>query len=312
MTFAPETEQAQRDLAAWLAAVQRGAGRCLVAGINGAQGSGKTTWCRELERRLAGRHGVRAVTLALDDFYLTRAERERLAREVHPLFLTRGVPGTHDTELGRSVLARLRGGEGARLPRFEKARDDRAPEAEWGAWHGGADVVLFEGWCVGAVPQAPGALAVPCNDLERDEDPGGVWRGRVNAALAAEYADWFSGVDLLIQLDPGSWEAVHALRRDQEQALARELVRTGRPGRVMSDPELLRFLAHYERLTRWMLDEMCHRAAGRVRVEARRVVEVLLRPADEVAANLTTFRFPFDTGTGNAHLPSKPHLHGSC
>ncbi|MBW8745017.1 MAG: hypothetical protein JF628_11865 [Sphingomonas sp.] len=88
-------------------------------------------------------------------------------------------PGTHDTALGIVTLDRLRAGEPTRLPRFDKARDDRAPPDAWPEACAPCDLVIFEGWCVGAVPQAEGALAEPVNDLERIEDPDARWRRAV-------------------------------------------------------------------------------------------------------------------------------------
>ena len=81
-------------------------GHPLVLGICGAQGSGKSTLAEALAERLE-RDGLACAVLSLDDLYLTRAERERLARGVHPLLATRGPPGTHDTSLGIAVLDAL-------------------------------------------------------------------------------------------------------------------------------------------------------------------------------------------------------------
>src|SRR4026208_2618132 len=78
---------------------ERWEGRPLIVGINGAQGSGKSTLCKCLEVLLV-EHQQRGVTVSLDDLYLTRAERLEAAMDHHPLFATRGVPGTHDIALG--------------------------------------------------------------------------------------------------------------------------------------------------------------------------------------------------------------------
>ncbi|MGZ3267744.1 MAG: kinase, partial [Croceibacterium sp.] len=168
--------------------------RPLLVGFNGAQGSGKTTLCRFLELLLAERD-LNAVTLSLDDLYLPRAERKQAAADHHPLFATRGVPGTHDVELSMAILDRLLSRKPTDLPIFDKATDDRAP----GTRHveGPVDVVLFEGWCVGAAPQSAAALREPVNTLERDEDPRGTWRREVNRRLATDYAELFARIDLL-------------------------------------------------------------------------------------------------------------------
>ena len=224
--------------------------RPLLVGINGAQGSGKTTLCRFLEPLLAER-GLAAATLALDDLYLTRAAREGLGANIHPLFVTRGVPGTHDVALGQAILDRLLAGQSAELPIFDKASDDRAADTRHVA--GPVDIVLFEGWCVGARPQPSAALAEPVNALERDEDPTGTWRRAVNRRLATDYAELFARLDMLIMLKVPDFEAVRAHRRLQESKL-------GTGPAVMDDAALERFLAHYQRLTEAMLEEMPARA----------------------------------------------------
>lgn len=238
------------DAIAWRA----GERRPLVVGINGAQGAGKSTLCRFLEALLEQR-GLRAATLSLDDLYLTRAERLALARDEHPLFATRGVPGTHDVVLGEAILDALRAGRATVLPRFDKAADDRAPNGT--TIEGPVDVVLFEGWCVGAVPQPAAILREPINRLEAEEDPDGTWRREVNRRLATDYAELFARIDLLVMLKVESFEAVRANRRLQEHKLA---ARNPTGEALMDDAALDRFLMHYERLTRWMLREMPRRA----------------------------------------------------
>jgi D-glycerate 3-kinase len=224
--------------------------RPLLVGINGAQGSGKSTVCRFLEVLLAER-GLVAVTLSLDDLYLTRAERQAAAAAIHPLFATRGVPGTHDVPLGMAVLDRLLAGEPADLPRFDKAADDRASASRH--VEGPVDVVLLEGWCIGAAPQSSDALGEPLNDLERDEDSDGTWRRDVNRRLASDYAELFARIDLLIMLKVPDFEAVRANRRLQEEKL-------GAGPAVMDHAALDRFLAHYQRLTEHMFAELPARA----------------------------------------------------
>ena len=191
----------------------------LVVGLCGAQGSGKSTVAAGAAAALEA-DGLRCAILALDDLYLSKADRERLARGVHPLFATRGPPGTHDVELGLTILRALKTGETARAPRFDKLCDDRSPKA-WRTETEPFDVILFEGWCVGAAPQAEAALADPINALERDEDPHGVWRRFVNAALAGPYRSLFAQFDRLVMLQAPGFDVVERWRLQQEDANAR-------------------------------------------------------------------------------------------
>jgi D-glycerate 3-kinase len=225
-------------------------GRPLIVGVNGGQGSGKSTLCKFLEVLLV-EHNQRGITLSLDDLYLTRAERTKLAEDIHPLFATRGVPGTHDVALGMAVLDALIEGRPVVLPRFDKVADDRA--AEGTPVEQRVDVILFEGWCVGAAPQPAAALRQPVNRLEAEEDADGVWRREVNRRLATDYAELFARIDLLVMLKVPDFDAVHAHRRRQEQRLG------PRPA-VMDEAALDRFLAHYQRLTEWMFAQMPERA----------------------------------------------------
>lgn len=254
--FADLADRLHRPLAARIAG-WAGEGRApLVVGICGPQGSGKSTLAALVRRLLAAR-GLKVATLSIDDLYLTKAERARLAREVHPLLATRGVPGTHDPALGLAVLQALGRPETTALPRFDKAADDRAPETSWPRVEGPVDVVLLEGWCVGARPQPAARLAAPVNALERDEDPDGAWRGFANAALAGPYAPLFARVDRLVLLTAPDFAVVRAWRGQQEARLRARLAAEGRdPALAMDDAALDRFVAHYERLTRWIAEDL--------------------------------------------------------
>lgn len=264
--YARVVETVCAPLAEQIAARRTGPG--FVVGICGPQGSGKSTLTAALAHLLEAR-GLKVAVLSIDDLYLTRAERRALAREVHPLLATRGVPGTHDVELGVAVLEALgRPGEVV-LPRFDKAADDRAPGGT--AVEGPVDVILFEGWCVGARPQGEADLAAPVNALEREEDAGGAWRASVNAALAGPYRRLFTPIGYQVLLQAPGFEAVLAWRGEQEAKLRARLASQGQDmARAMDDAGVARFIAHYERLTRWILAEMPARADLVLKMDADR------------------------------------------
>lgn len=245
----------------------RDPGRLFVLGLCGAQGCGKSTLASALAARLEAA-GLRVATLSLDDLYLRRAERAELAARLHPLFATRGVPGTHDIALGLETIAALERGEAAPLPRFAKGADDRLDQALWPKAPAGCQVLLFEGWCLGAAPQDPAALAQPVNALEAQEDRQAIWRGHVNAQLSGPYAALWARIDRLVLLAAPDWPVVARWREEQEAAL-----RAGGGGaRVMSPDQVLRFIQHYERLTRHVLTEMPARADLVVGLDAARAV----------------------------------------
>lgn len=262
-------------LAEWIAREHRNAGVRLV-GINGAQGSGKSTLARRLATQLDTGHDLRIAVLGLDDLYLTRAERQRLAADVHPLLATRGVPGTHDVALGLNLLAdlpRLRSGTSLRIPRFIKALDDRAPSAEWRTITGPVDLVLFEGWCVGTPAQAESLLQPALNKLEAHEDADGCWRRWVNAQLAGPYQPLFAQVQRLIFLQAPDFDCVWDWRLQQEHG--DNVQEAAQGSRLMDESTLRRFIAHYERLTRHALATLPQTTDAVVELTRQRGVRAL-------------------------------------
>ncbi|MEO0973027.1 MAG: hypothetical protein AAFX85_08015 [Pseudomonadota bacterium] len=243
------------------------ADRPLLVGINGCQGSGKSTLARFFAVILREAGAYQCPEVSIDDLYHTRARRESLAAEIHPLLGTRGVPGTHDLALGTAVIDALLDAARERpvaIPRFHKSVDDRAPEDEWTNWQGAAHAVLFEGWCVACTPQADEDLGAALNPLEASEDPQEVWRRYVNESLTHAYQALFARIDYLVFLQAPSFECVHDWRRKQEHKLAERLRADTAPAeafsRVMSDEQLDRFIQHYERLTRHMLATLPRKA----------------------------------------------------
>ncbi|TNF33481.1 MAG: hypothetical protein EP315_08310 [Gammaproteobacteria bacterium] len=246
-------------LAAWLN--QQYSGRTLYIGLNGSQGAGKTTLAKLLAGILTNGFEKKVLVLSIDDFYLGRQQRRALAASVHPLLATRGVPGTHDTELILEVLTQVRQTAQAKilLPVFDKSIDDRLPRSQWRQVSLPVDMVIFEGWCVGSSAQAESALAQPINALEKNEDQDARWRNYVNHQLATKYKKLFDMLDILLMLQSPSWQKVYDWRLLQETKL-QSRVKAVAKHRIMSASELQRFIMHYERVTRHCLDEMPSRA----------------------------------------------------
>ncbi|HEU0196573.1 MAG TPA: hypothetical protein VFQ88_05065 [Nevskiaceae bacterium] len=265
------------SLGTWLAHAHAHGAR--VIGINGAQGSGKSTLATALIAELAARHALHAAVLALDDMYLPRAQRLALARTVHPLLATRGVPGTHEVALGAHLLQQLvQLGHGARcpVPRFLKLDDDRAPRAQWHVVTGPVDLVLFEGWCVATPPQSNSELVTPVNTLEAQEDRDGRWRRWVNGQLAHPYAKLFARLDRLLFLAAPDFNCVLRWRLEQEATTAKR-----EHGVAMTRAAVQRFIAHYERLTRHAFACLPKRANVVVRLDRQRACHALELRGDE-------------------------------
>jgi D-glycerate 3-kinase len=257
----------------------RAANHVPLIGIAGAQGSGKSYQCRQF----VAAH-PRVAHFSLDDVYLTKPERVWRADnissfnavrdengnfevthvprpDVEQLLLTRGPPGTHDLGLAKTVIARLREPALSKLPRFDKAADDRVPETEWPLFQGPAEAVFVDGWCLGAKPPPP---SEPINDLER-EDADGIWRRATETQLRKAYAPFFAAFDAIVYLRAPGWEVVRRWRGEQE----RETL--GRPLTNEEESKLDRFVMHYERVTRSMLAGN-HRADWLVHLDEQRSV----------------------------------------
>tara|TARA_R110000764_G_scaffold26748_8_gene63615 strand:- start:332 stop:1108 length:777 start_codon:yes stop_codon:yes gene_type:complete len=247
------TPLAGRLLALATEAVDAGARIIFIAG---PQGVGKSTAMATLTAAIPG-----SVALALDDFYLTKAERQVLARDVHPLFTTRGPPGTHDIALLMETLTRLMPAgpdERTRVPVFDKAADERCAPEDWTVVRGAPRVIFVEGWLLGVAADPAAAEALPVNAVEA-EDPDGIWRAHQEAQLAGPYARFWDMADAFIYLDAPGFAAAQDWRIEQE-----ETMRGLAPGTLDAARRdwVARFILHYQRLTERLLAG--HRRPGEV------------------------------------------------
>ena len=186
---------------------------------------------------------------------------------MHPLFETRGPPGTHDVPALAAALDGLLESKAVPVPRFDKGLDDRAGERRL---EGPFDLIVLEGWCVGAAPVARDALEVPINALEREVDPDAAWRRHANDCLAGAYAALWRRLDALVFLEVPDLAAVRRWRLQQEAERA--------PSQRLDEAGVARFVEHYERITRAMLEDLPERCDWRVAFDTtHRIVDVARR-----------------------------------
>jgi len=225
-----------------------------VIGLTGGQGSGKSTISNILKIIIKEGFNLETVIFSIDDFYKTFKERKLMSKRISPLFLTRGVPGTHDTRMLHSCINNLKKNKFNKImiPKFDKSIDDRSSKSKWIKVDKKPDVVIFEGWCVGVTPQKKKDLIVPINKLEKEKDKKKIWRSRVNKELIGKYRKIFKLIDKLIFLKVPSFKYILKWRLLQEKKL-----RISSKGKkTMTDKEIENFVMYYERLTKHMLKNL--------------------------------------------------------
>jgi D-glycerate 3-kinase len=218
-------------------------------GINGCQGSGKSTLTDFLAEYLITEYNLNVVVMSLDDFYLTREKRNQLANDIHPLLATRGVPGTHDVGALDCLITQLKQKKtGFSIPRFNKATDDPYPEEQWSKVDKPIDIILLEGWCWGVKPQTAEQLSSPINELELQHDAKGAWRNYVNEQLESAYVPLYKEMDFWLALQAPSFDCVYKWRLEQEQKLEAKNVGLAN-SKVMTPEEILNFTQYFQRLS---------------------------------------------------------------
>lgn len=231
----------------------------LVLGIQGTQGSGKSTCAQFLKSIMQQQYGVSTLVISIDDLYLGKQARTELGKTIHPLLATRGVPGTHDLALADEVFSALLARKPISIPRFDKSQDDRCLPEYWEKVSEPVDLIIFEGWCVGLPPLDLAELATPMNALEADEDADAAWRQFAAEQLNGPYQQLFAYLDYLLVIQAPSFECVQNWRLLQEEKLRSKLIAEGvdiSNSQLMDKAGVQRFIAHYERLTRHALQHL--------------------------------------------------------
>jgi D-glycerate 3-kinase len=235
-------------------------GRTLILGLSGSQGSGKTTVTSILQIILKKFFKKNIYIISIDDFYKTLRDRNRMSQQKHSLFKTRGVPGTHDINLIKNffISVKRKKFKKIKLPKFNKSIDDRSKKNYWHNINKRPEIIILEGWCVGAKPQIISSLRKPVNILERHEDKDLIWRKYANEKLKKEYKEVFAMIDYFIFMKVPNFKIVFKWRLLQENKLRKKL---HYKKKIMTYSAIKRFIMFYQRITLQMMKDLSKSAS---------------------------------------------------
>ncbi len=224
-----------------------------IIGLSGGQGAGKSTITDILKFILKKKYGLDLCVFSIDDFYKTKKERIKMSKKIHPLFSTRGVPGTHDLHFINKTFKKLREKKfkTVLIPKFDKSLDDRSKKNKWQKIKKKPDLIILEGWCVGARHQNNSALKRPINIIEKERDNDLKWRKTVNNYLKNQYKILFNKLDKLVYLKVPNFSYIFKWRLMQEQ----KLKLTSKNKKTMSRSQVKNFIMFYERITKDMMKD---------------------------------------------------------
>ena len=244
----------------WIENKYRQKGDILFIGFSGGQGSGKTTIAEILKIILKKFFKRNVHVSSIDDFYKTLQERKKMADAIHPLFKTRGVPGTHDINLIKNFFnfIKKKKFKKIKLPKFDKSKDNRLNKKHWFNIKKKPEIIILEGWCVGAKPQLNLSIKKPKNNLEKYEDKELIWRKYVNQKLKKEYKKLFKMIDYFIFMKIPNFKMVFKWRLLQEKKLKKK---SYLHKKIMSYNEVKRFIMFYERITLQMIKDLSKSAS---------------------------------------------------
>ena len=222
-------------------------------GLAGGQGTGKTTISSLIRIILTKYFKLNVFRISIDDFYKTRKERINLSKRVHSMLLTRGVPGTHDIDMMLNFFSKSKSKKFKRLklPTFNKAIDDRFSKKRWYDLKKRPDVIIFEGWCVGAKAEKNINLKKTINLMEKAKDQKLIWRKYVNDQLKTKYKNLYSQLNCLIYLKAKNFSLLQKWRLKQERKLRLKSEKNSNT-KIMSKDDVLSFMQTYQRITQNM------------------------------------------------------------
>ena len=238
-------------LSEWIYSIYNKDRKTKIIGLSGGQGAGKSTITGILKLILKKKYGLNLCVFSIDDFYKKKSDRLKMSKRTHPLFITRGVPGTHDITLINKTINKLKQKKfrTVLIPKFDKSKDDRFQKNKWQKIAVKPDIIIFEGWCVGTTHQNSAELKKPLNFIEKKYDKNSNWRKIVNNLLKKRYKSLFSQIDKLVYLKVPNFNYIIKWRWLQEQ----KMKLTSKNKKTMSKKQIKEFIMFYERITKHMM-----------------------------------------------------------
>ncbi|KAI1314852.1 hypothetical protein EDD11_001628 [Mortierella claussenii] len=245
--------------------VEHAASKPLIVGLSGPQGIGKTTITNKLISTLSNApHNLRVFAFSTDDLYLPFKEQTALSNKYpdNKLIEFRGLPGTHDIQLGASTFhticeaneemythSDLATSVSVPIPTYDKAlhsgRGDQAPRAQWPQADAPFDVILFEGWSLGfkSIRDSQKLLKV----YEQHSTFPPFYLGRhsfssvelVDQFLEAYESEWYNYLDVFVHLSSPNLETIFKWRAEQERDL------WAKKGSGMSEEQVREFVSRF-------------------------------------------------------------------
>ena len=224
-----------------------------ILGLAGGQGTGKTTISSIISIILRKYFKLNVFTISIDDFYKTRKERLLLSQKIHPSLMIRGVPGTHDINIMLNFFKRVKSKKfrKLKLPKFNKAIDDRYKKKLWYSISKRPDIIIFEGWCVGARAEKNSTLKKAINSLEKIDDKKLTWRKFVNHQLKSKYKKLYSKLNCLLFLKANNFSLLQQWRLKQEKKLWLKNKKSSN-NKIMNKKDVIKFMQTYQRVTQNM------------------------------------------------------------
>ena len=212
---------------------QKNPKKTLIIGIQGGQGTGKSTMTTELEQILTTK-GYKTHHFSIDDFYTSSKDRE-IFRKKHPTNsfyqIARGMPGTHNLKTLTKILDRIQKKQPFAIPIFDKSLHNgqgdqikkiinvRSPQ----------DIILFEGWCVAIPNITKKVLQATCKKYNfnlKKLDPTGKSQNILIQQIK-EYQPIWKKLNYMIMLKPPNPQMHKIWRNQAEQQLKKSTNSSG-------------------------------------------------------------------------------------